>query len=273
MTTVTPIKNILIPYDGSPQSKNALQYAIVLTKLVSGQLTILKSYNVAMETTTADATTGIYPIALTEFKEITEDELSELNAEFKELNDIPYKTISSPGVLITAIELYTEDNPIDVIIMGTHGASGWEEFLGGSTTANMVGNTDSTPLWVVPYDVKSYETPKRIAIAVDPDNIPAAEKLTFLDEVSTLFSAEVSVVYVADKKKGSIDSFAESIDKNAEVYWLQGDIDDALLDFSINNDIDILFAVHKDRNFFASLFHSSVAKKIVSHTSIPVVVL
>nr|WP_262896853.1 universal stress protein [Fulvivirga sediminis] len=88
-----------------------------------------------------------------------------------------------------------------------------------------------------------------------------------------MFSAEVSVIYVADKKTESINTFAESIELNTPVHWLQGDIDDALLDFSTTNDIDVLFVVHKDRNFFASLFHSSVAKKIVSHASMPVIVL
>ncbi|UII23285.1 universal stress protein [Fulvivirga ligni] len=271
MKTLSPINNILIAYDGSKPSRNALNYAIALTKILHGKLTILKSYNVPVETTTTDAATGVYPISLTDFKEATEDELNQLSSEFTELHEIDYFTTTSPGMLAQALNIYSEEYPVDLIIMGTHGASGWEQFLGGSTTANMVGSIDS-PLWVIPENAL-YRNPQNIAIAIDPDHIPEKEKLRFMELMDNAFDINISVIYVAEKDVSGIHQLKTSIGKEATFVRLDGDVDNAINEYTSHNNIDTLFVIHKDRNFISDLFHKSMSKKIVSTTKIPVVVL
>ena len=271
MKTLSPINNILIAYDGSKPSRNALNYAIALTKVLHGKLTILESYNVPVETTTTDATTGVYPISLTDFKEATDEELNQLSSEFTELQEIDYFTTSSPGMLAQALNIYSEEYPVDLIIMGTHGASGWEQFLGGSTTANMVGNIES-PLWVIPENTQ-YHNPQNIAIAIDPDQVPENGKLAFMELIDNAFDINISVIYVSDKEVPDIHRLKGFIGKENTFTRLEGETESAINKYTTEHNIDTLFVIHKERNFVSELFHRSMCKKIVATTEVPVVVL
>ncbi|MCU4742547.1 universal stress protein [Halobacteria archaeon AArc-m2/3/4] len=134
---------VLVPIDGSPQSKDALRLATNL--FPQAELTLL---HVADPVDRSETDTS------SEYERRLEDEhdratqLFEAAKDDLEGADVTIETAVVTGSPWREIVAYVDDNEIDHVLMGSHGRDGASRFLLGSV-AELVVRRSSAPVTVV----------------------------------------------------------------------------------------------------------------------------
>jgi nucleotide-binding universal stress UspA family protein len=142
-------KNILVPTDFSTGAENSLTHATEIAKSMNARIHLL---NVVQ--------TVVYPIGI----EIAHESLLNLEQELEENSRTKLEQIcaklSSDGIdnvykvilgkAHKVIIDYANENEIDLTVIATHGSSGFEHFLFGSTTEKVIRKINS-PILVVHY--------------------------------------------------------------------------------------------------------------------------
>jgi nucleotide-binding universal stress UspA family protein len=133
------IRRILIPYDFSETAQLALEHAVFMAKLHKAEITlayVMESYSFA------SAISSAFGKSQSEFEKKIESSANEkLQALADKLHHdsgmkVTFKMES--GKIYKKIINIAEDTDIDIIVMGTHGVSGFQDFLVGSNTYRVV---------------------------------------------------------------------------------------------------------------------------------------
>lgn len=143
-------KQILVATDGSIYSYNAIKKAIE----------ILDMKNSSIEILTVTPGPESLPVEITMDNEWLENSLLKQKEVAKEILEESEKIFNNAGINIkTAFSLegdsaeiilqYTEKNPKDLIIMGSHGREGISDILLGSVSKRVLDNA-SSPVLIVP---------------------------------------------------------------------------------------------------------------------------
>ncbi|MBK7854729.1 MAG: universal stress protein [Bacteroidetes bacterium] len=109
---------------------------------------------------------------------------------FPDVNMVIHATMGSADLEIPA---YANNIKADLIIMGTHGASGVSEFLIGSNAASVMENS-LVPVLAIPEKAKIKEL-KKIAFAADYGNHNAGH-LHFLIDLAKIFDSEIIMLHI-----------------------------------------------------------------------------
>jgi len=131
------LKHILVPIDFSEYSKNALRYAVSFAKHFNAELLLV--YVVEPAIYPADFSFGqvTLPNIEKEFRERGKKELDKLvHSEIK--NQVKAQTMVCTGKPFIEILKVAKQENIDLIIIATHGHTGVEHILFGSTAEKVV---------------------------------------------------------------------------------------------------------------------------------------
>ncbi|MGE5795352.1 MAG: universal stress protein [Ignavibacteria bacterium] len=131
------IKKILVPIDFSDYSKNSLKYAVNFAKDFNAQLCLV--YVVEPVIYPPDFSMGqiAFPTVDLEMDKRAEQELSSL-AKKEIPSDINVKSIVRTGKPFVEIIETASEEDADLIIIATHGHTGVEHILFGSTAEKVV---------------------------------------------------------------------------------------------------------------------------------------
>jgi nucleotide-binding universal stress UspA family protein len=134
------MKKILVPCDFSEPAVEAFRFAIDLAARSQGKVIVLKVIDLPNVTYGASIDMSIYNYSPTLLKDLEEDAKKSYKKMFdkfgKKTRNISFVVVQGPTSIM--IRDYIEDNKIDLVVMGTHGTSGMEEFLVGSNTEKIV---------------------------------------------------------------------------------------------------------------------------------------
>lgn len=131
------LKRILVPIDFSEHSKNALKYAVPFAKQFGAEIILV--YVVEPTVYPADFSFGQfgYPDVEDEFRSRGEEELKNLiQKEIKK--EVKAQKQVRTGKASVEILKVAQEKEIDLIIIATHGHSGVEHMLFGSTAEKVV---------------------------------------------------------------------------------------------------------------------------------------
>lgn len=131
------IKKILVPIDFSDYSKSALRYSLEFSKTFNAELILV--YVVEPQVYPADFTMGqvAVPPIEADMTKIAKNELNELaNSEIGE--EAITKTVIKMGQPFIEINSTATEYDVDLIIIATHGHTGVEHLLFGSTAEKVV---------------------------------------------------------------------------------------------------------------------------------------
>lgn len=271
------ITRILVPTDFSPVANNALQYAIGLSKKTNAKVYLFHIKSVPAIDISFPAET--YQLILQEMEDITTQGFHKLEQTVLKPSGVKYELHDSSGFVTDEIVDFSKRNDIDLIIMGTTGASGLQEILVGSNTASVIGKSD-IPVMVVPPSV-SYMEAKHILYSSDytEPEFPAVSRLMYFAE---LFDARVTILHVKtnyDKYFDSEHNFFERNKSNIShedvtiVNKEDMEVTDAIEKQIEEHHVDMLVMAKHSRSFFDRLFHRSLSKRMAYHTKIPLLVL
>ena len=274
------MKRILFPTDFSEAANTAFKYALHFADSFGAEIIIFHVYDLPIVETPPlpESTKEIFDIVeLNEFESFRE-ELPKMYkiAEAERLSHIPMRNILLYGDLIYNINKVCKDEGIDLIVMGTKGASGFKETFIGSTTASVIANA-GVPVLGIPHEAK-YHRIKNIAFTTqyrEKDN----GALTQAIEIAAKFGASVQCLHI--KSPDDDEEVDEHInewkiyyrEEKIDFFNIAGDhIEQTILDFIENQHIDMLVMRKHKRNFFENLFHRSLTKKMAYHSKIPILV-
>jgi len=143
------IQRILCPVDFSDYSRHALDHAVALARRYESTITVLHVSSTVPAAAYAPGMPGFEPIVL------TREDRDQLLAELKRF----VETESTPGVPMDAViregdttsEILGQATAMkaELLVMGTHGRSGFEKFLLGSVTEKVLRKA-GCPVLTVP---------------------------------------------------------------------------------------------------------------------------
>jgi len=182
--------------------------------------------------------------------------------------------------LITTIKNEVKVKNIELIIMGTKGASGLKKVIIGSNTADVI-NMVKCPLLAVPENT-TYSQPKEIAFATDYHLGNNLKVLDSLLKMTTTNKAVLRILHIAKKgEELSTEQFKNKksladylVDIHHSFHSLTGTkLESAVQCFTESRDIDMIAMVAKNQNFFQRILVRPAVEEISYHTEIPFLVL
>jgi len=269
------MKKILVPTDFSKAAFNALEYAANLANQFSAEILLLNAYAVPNSSVMIDLTDVL-----------KKDSLAGLEKTKKEANELfpnlKIETIAYNGDLISSVKYCSAENNIDLIVMGTTGASGLKETFVGSNTAMLI-NEVKCPLLAIPKGSK-YEKDLKIVVSTDLKNLGNSKVFETVKEIARKAEhSEFHLINVTeDLSKIDPTEFilhAADIDElftgfEHSFHFLENnDYESEILEYVKIHDINLLVVVSRKRSFFGRLFHKSISKTLTMHSPVPIIVL
>lgn len=278
------MKNILLPTDFSKNSRNAIEYAINFYKDTPCNFYLL---NVGRESNLVVSDSPYIPdqnvlenLILKPLKQKLKEIIKQILEEFPKNKKHKFYSLVDYSFFIDSIRKHVKEKEIDLIIMGTKGASGFKEYMIGSNTGDVITKVPCTTL-VVPENAK-YTTVKEIAFPTDFILSYNTQRLESISEILQKENASLRILHINKKRvQLTIDQennkdVLEDLFSNFEHSFhnlTRTKVEDAVQCFVESRNINMITMVAKSLNYFQQiLFHSKV-EKISYHTNVPFLVL
>jgi nucleotide-binding universal stress UspA family protein len=269
---------ILVPTDFSDTANKARDYAIQLAQELDAQIILLNAYHIPYSGASSGTLVNLDKVALAESKKSMNNQIEYLNLNY---TNISFTTLCEPGLLNDSIRRIVANKGIDLIVMGTNGASGVLANYLGSNTSELIGSI-AIPLIAVPSTV-TINFPRRILVANDLMESGEDKLFDTLKEIVIKTKSEVEFLFIvneenaADTKINRLKAaqFDETFDTHYHPFYFKENdkIEDGILEYIEGKSFDLLVLTTHQRGFWEGLFHKSVSKSLVKHVSLPILVL
>ena len=152
MVSPENIHRILIAVEDSPYSEQALNYGVLLAKNLGSKITIVHVDEIPISSPySADPLLNESPVMIPELMHIQEEASKAL---FKKLEDkygqiVKISTVTKIGRAQDEILAVADECKADMIILGTHGRTGFDHFISGSVSES-VARKAKCPVLIIP---------------------------------------------------------------------------------------------------------------------------
>lgn len=273
------MKKILVPCDFSATAKEAFKFAVNIAEKNNSEIHVLY---VVDSSSIAAPTAELSPVAAFNgvFMQKLEEQLNEKFFDMKREYALTNSTVAFKidiGTLIQTIELYIQDKKIDLVVMGTHGASGLKEFFVGSNTEKIV-RYSKVPVVAVPLG-SQFDSIQDMVFPV----VPSQHAASFIHEVKSVqnfFQAKLHLLWINTPHIFKSDSeAAEDLQEFAEQhhfhdYKLNVRSDhseqEGILHFAREIKAGLIFMPTHSRKGLIHWFTGSITENVVNHVQCPV---
>ena len=272
------MKTILVPTDFSDTANKARDYAIQLAQELDAQIILLNTYHIPYSGASSGTLVNLDKVALEESEKAMSNQVEYLSLNY---SNIEFKTLCAPGLLVDSVRKIGKNREVDLIVMGTTGASGMLESYLGSNTSTLIGSIN-IPIIAVPSKA-TINFPNKIVVANDLTESGEDDLFDTLKEIVVKTGASVDFLFVvneenqADLKIERLKSaqFDEQFDTQYHPFHFKEseNVEEAILDYIENKSFDLLVSVAHQRSFWEKLFHKSVSTSLVKHASLPILVI
>lgn len=278
------MKNILIPTDFSENSWNAIKYALQFFKNTSSNFYFLHINSltdlVGAEATYIPTQDAIKDVFTTPSRKGLKNILDRIEDKFPPNNKHKFFKLIDFNFFIDSIRKHVDEKKIDIIVMGTKGASGLKKIIIGSNTGDVITKVKCTTL-VVPENAE-YESPKEIAFPTEYSFFYSPETLQPLSEIVEIHKSAVRILHINKLRavlnenqlanKYYLNDYFQNY-KHSFHFLTNTKIEEAIQCFVESRDINLIAMVAKNLNYFQKIFFSPKVKEIGYHTDIPFLVL
>ena len=144
------VKKILFPTDFSDASRNALEYAVYMQKVFDAELEIAHVIFDETYLITMYVPQGALQGFLGELEAGAQQCLDEFVKSCVLLKDVKFTTKLLKGTPYAEIVKWAKEADFDLIVIGTHGRTGLEHVLFGSTAEKVIGRAHCPVMTVKP---------------------------------------------------------------------------------------------------------------------------
>ena len=277
------MKRIILPTDFSENAMNAIRYALRLFENESCTFYLLNTftpaaYHVPTVQLNNYSALQLEQIVSKRSKMQLDQVLDQVQKEFHNPKHI-FVTLAAYNLLASEIVNLSETHDIDLVVMGTTGATGAKEVFMGTQTMHTIKKV-KCPVIAVPANF-TFETPKEILLTTDFKFDVKNRYLPLLKEISENHVARVNILnaYYGDPlnelqeaNKNYLDAYFKStahLFHSAEGVGLV----EAVEAFQIKHKVNFLVMIHNRHTFFENLLFKPVINQIVYHTHVPFMVI
>lgn len=275
------VKRILVPTDFSETGMLAIEHAAYMAKLCKARLFFLHVVE-SFEYAYSEYEPEVLVKDLEGVQTVATERLERIASSIETQYGIETRTLLNTGKASTGIVESVKDNNIDMIVMGTHGAKGFEEFVIGSN-AQKVASIAPCPVITLQATAKNTRL-ANIVVPID-NSLHSRQKVNYAIEIAAWYGAKIHLlglldsneeVNEADENRFKIKLDAvENVLKQSEIPYVRKlikghNLAKEAMKYSedVGADMLVIMADHES-NVSANLLGTS-AKQIINHSKIPV---
>ena len=271
------MKQIVVATDFSNCASNAMEYAVELAKVLKLEICAIHAIH-----KTEGLDNNIYrAIFIEDYYKNKREALATWANSFIDKDgykDIPLTTLCEVGSVSDVLIKYIDSNPVELLVMGTNGATGIKELF-GSNTSDMVSKT-RIPTLVLPIETRFRPNPV-ITLATDFTDALSADDVTALNELIRAFNSEkLQVLNVLEAPEWKTNEAGENTLKGLITnttlefkYITEDSAKEGIMNFVQGNNTDILCLVRHHQNFIYRIFNRSTVNQVMNKSVKAVLVL
>ncbi len=273
-------KNILLPTDFSENAWSAAEYAFNLFAEHEATFYFLNSIGLAHGEARTYITTRYVDTMKSQAKE--QLDVLKIQAETSLLNPKhDFKTLLSTDDLTMTLNNCIELYGIDLIVMGTKGATGLEKFFIGSNAVKTIQNVKGCPILTVPRN-QEFKIPKHIAFPTDFKRYFDIKEIKPLLDFADLYEAHIYVMHIDEKEKlneeqdynmKTLQNYLKS--HQYSFHWMQDYVkkSEIINTFIKDLKIDVLAMVNYEHSMIENFVKEPIIKKIGYQPTVPFLVI
>jgi nucleotide-binding universal stress UspA family protein len=273
------MKTIIVPTDFSPVALNALHYALDMATSIKAEIILLNTYQVPVSYSDAPIS-PVTTISIDDIKKSSLERLEDLRQEVARITGgrMRVYTEAKLGNTVDVLEEITSAVRPFAIVMGSHGSTGIERLIMGSTTLSVIRHL-RCPVIVVPPGT-NYKKIRKMGLACDFKDVAETIPTEYIKNIVHEFNAELHVLNVnRDGESYDDETPLESAwldtllgDMKPNYYFLKrDDVVEGINEFSETHNLDVVIVIPKKHNLLERIFHKSRSKELVTNAHIPIV--
>ncbi|WP_085767774.1 universal stress protein [Nonlabens spongiae] len=274
---------ILIPTDFSLNANNAIDYALELFKYQPCIFFFINVYKMEFGNRAAlnSPTSKDYELENEKSKSLKglKEAVKRITAS-SSATDHSYEIITSLDDLDDAMKSVIKKEQINLVVMGTKGASNYEKKAFGSNAIHTMEYVDECPILSVPLDFKVKDT-HEVVLTTDYKLKYHKNQIEQFKQVIHFLQGHLCILHVAEEKE-----LNTSESKNRE--WLEGqfqgiphtfhhvtghDVKEGVRHFIESRDSSMLAFGNRKHSFLSKLFSTNMAMEFGMFSDIPLFVM
>lgn len=281
------MKKILVPTDFSETADNAVNIALEIAQKAKATVYFFHTVNTAINWGSTQLSVPGKPISVQKQKEMYPEvskQIADAQAKLSELSKraakmkIDSKIELGNNLFHEDLGRFADKNKIDLIVMGTHGASGVKEAFLGSNALKVI-RTSNVPVLTVKHRHKAFKI-KTLIYASDFEETKANKNIERVKAFADFFGAAIHFVYV-----NTPVGFEDSAYTMAKIHKIAKDnkiskyyaqiYNDFTVDRGIGNmaemlQADMITLSTHGYSGFRHFINNNVAENVANHARVPV---
>lgn len=270
------LSRILVPTDFSVCANDAADMAVAIAAKANASIHFFHSAAVhPFWDELSDEERSAFPVSFAEAHDM-DDRFDSLLGKYQHA-DLPMETSYAAGNLLTSARKLIDQEGMNLVVMGSHGASGMQEIVFGSNAQRLVRHAHC-PVMVLKKPAKA--TMKKIVFASDfkEEAIPAFEWMVMFAKI---MEAELLLLHILPEARfmdkvnippPDFEAFLArtgSLKVSTQAYS-DLDIEHGITNFANRVDADLVALAHYERPFLERMLVGSLTEALVNHLEIPV---
>jgi len=274
------MKTILVPVDFSEYSEYALEVAASIAKNNAANIVVVHMLGLSNAFLSKDEAEEV-------FNAIYYMKLSK--KKFKEFLNKPYLKNIEVTETIKNYKVFTEINELanefqaDLIVMGSHGVTGFSDVFIGSNTEKVV-RTSEIPVLVIKEKMKDFNIKR--AIFVTDLELESSEAYVKTRDFLLNFECKLELLYIKlPEYFQSTDEINEKYSKFLNAtglneldfptinYYDEYSLESGVFNYCKKNDTDVIIIPTHGRRGLSHFFYGSFGEDIANHSNIPVITI
>ncbi|MBT8254645.1 MAG: universal stress protein [Flavobacteriaceae bacterium] len=275
------MRNILLPTDFSEISRNAVEYALDIFEDVICTFYILNvqkaSSFISDEFRSMSPSTTIYQSLIASTKLALNEIIIKL--ESRKNPNHKFESIVDYDNFIDAINQACIHKEIDIIVMGTKGATGAEQIIFGSNTTRVM-QRGIVPVLAVPAKCK-FSGIKKIAFTSNYLTHYKEDELTPLMQIAELYDSRIDILHMVvedhlseDQKnnKAFLNAFLKYVDHRF-IDLEKSDIFEIVNQYVHEHNVDMLAMMSRKHSFLERVFNRQNVETFAFKIDIPMLMM
>ncbi|MDY0078077.1 MAG: universal stress protein [Bacteroidales bacterium] len=270
-------KTILVGIDFSDCSINAFEHALNIAEKAEANLTLIWVNK-------PDNTRNLYGLGANEIMHKAEKQLSELiNKNQHKLTKGTIDFVTRSGKVYVELVAAAEELDVFLIVIGTHGSSGFEEFWIGSN-ANRIVSATERPVITIRGGVDINRTISTIVMPLDT-TLESRQKVPITALMAKYYDATIHVLVTHTTSVQDVRERVMDYTKQVETYLTENEVKFLVKEIDVDNVTDntIEYATSVGANLISimdeqektpsNIWLGPYAQQMVNHSPIPVLVI
>lgn len=276
-------KRILVPTDFSKYALNAARYALDLYSKINCEFYFLNVFQLESYTTRSliipEPGSAEYEAA----KAKSAEGFVKLLDMLKLHHDNPrhtYHTISTINFLSEALKQTIDKKDIELMVMGTQGASGTGGVIFGSNTVNAMEKITECPVLAIPESV-TFSVLREVVFPTNYKTAFKRKELHYLIEIAKMHRASVQVLFVSKKQELTasqennrqlLGEILEPVEHDFHILSVKN-VAEGLTTFVESRGSDMIAFINHKHFFFGNVFYKPLVKEIGYDAIVPILAL